>query len=194
MITGARSRGDSPRRSARPCSVTMISKSCSVWSIWDANGTMHEMPVGSVFDGRLAKQKFCISFMLLMLRNNEPWRSVHDGKLSVSQKIGWTTQTVQHPRAKSIGWICMGILEILWDRKIKSGSSSKTHDVNFQGSVHGNDTQPPNDFRRVCNLLTPQQEPVLIMFPVLVEVVESVGAETDRCSGGKLQLSRVEER
>ena len=43
MTARARSRGANPRKSARPCSVTRISTSCSAWSICEANGTTEEM-------------------------------------------------------------------------------------------------------------------------------------------------------
>ena len=78
MMSGARSRGLNPRKSASPCSVTTISRSCSnqgrqpsvtseheakkkkntdvkyapVWSTWLAKGTIQLMPVGSVLLGR----------------------------------------------------------------------------------------------------------------------------------------------
>ena len=40
MISKARSRGAKPRKSAKPTSVTKMSTSCSVWSIWEHIGTM----------------------------------------------------------------------------------------------------------------------------------------------------------
>ena len=43
MMTSARLRGESPRRSARPCSVTITITSCSVWSTWLAIGTIDEI-------------------------------------------------------------------------------------------------------------------------------------------------------
>lgn len=48
----ARSRGNIPRRSATPCSVTMISMSCSVWSACGTIGTMREMSSLSAVDGK----------------------------------------------------------------------------------------------------------------------------------------------
>src|SRR6478735_2126969 len=43
MIRSARARGDRPRRSARPCSVTTTCTSCSVWSTWLTIGTIVEI-------------------------------------------------------------------------------------------------------------------------------------------------------
>ena len=40
MTLRARCCGARPRRSARPCSVTMTCTSCSVWSVCEAMGTM----------------------------------------------------------------------------------------------------------------------------------------------------------
>ena len=43
MTCIARSRGAKPRKSAKPCSVTKISTSCSLWSTWLAIGTTLEI-------------------------------------------------------------------------------------------------------------------------------------------------------
>ncbi|MNX99642.1 hypothetical protein D3C86_1321020 [compost metagenome] len=43
MMTWARCLGDRPRRSARPCSVTMTCTSWVMWSTWLAMGTMAEI-------------------------------------------------------------------------------------------------------------------------------------------------------
>ncbi|MNV66882.1 hypothetical protein D3C71_1596570 [compost metagenome] len=51
MMTWARSRGDRPRRSARPCSVTMIWVSCSVWSTCEHIGTMQLILPSLATDG-----------------------------------------------------------------------------------------------------------------------------------------------
>ncbi|MOA57930.1 hypothetical protein D3C78_1822120 [compost metagenome] len=47
----ARSRGDRPRKSARPCSVTMICVSCSVWSTCEHMGTMQLILPSLATDG-----------------------------------------------------------------------------------------------------------------------------------------------
>ena len=43
MTCCARWVGESPRRSARPCSLTSTATSCSVWSTWLAIGTKAEI-------------------------------------------------------------------------------------------------------------------------------------------------------
>ena len=51
MTCWARRRGGKPRRSARPCSVTMTWVSRSVWSTWLTIGTMHEIAPPLAVDG-----------------------------------------------------------------------------------------------------------------------------------------------
>ncbi|MNV59759.1 hypothetical protein D3C71_1522030 [compost metagenome] len=51
ITTRARLRGVSPRRSARPCSVTITDTSCSVWSTWLTIGTIAEMLPFLAVDG-----------------------------------------------------------------------------------------------------------------------------------------------
>ena len=53
----ARSRGARPRRSARPCSVTMTCTSCSVWSTWLTIGTIAEIAPFLAVEGDRKKLK-----------------------------------------------------------------------------------------------------------------------------------------
>ena len=55
------------------CSVTMTSRSCSVWSTWVHMGTMQETPVGSVFEGLV--EGVCIILIFALRRKSaEPPR------------------------------------------------------------------------------------------------------------------------
>ena len=53
MIACARSFGLLPRRSATPCSVTMMLTSCSLWSTWETIGTMALILPSLATDGQV---------------------------------------------------------------------------------------------------------------------------------------------
>ena len=90
MISLARSFGAMPRHSARPCSVTTQSRSCSVWSMCEQCGTTQEMPFGSVLLGRRR-------------------RGVHDLQEAVAQEVAGAAETVDHPGAADQGRVGVGI-------------------------------------------------------------------------------------
>lgn len=69
--------------------------------------------------------------------------SVHDAELGIAQKVGRTTETVEHARATDHGRVGMGV------------------DIDFDGSVHGNATKATDDFGRVGDLLRAQQKAIL---------------------------------
>lgn len=66
-------------------------------------------------------------------------------------------------------------------------------DVNLDGGVHADDSQTANDLGRVGHLLAAQQQLVVVSFPVVVEALEAVGREADRCGRGEVETARVEE-
>src|SRR5256885_11998466 len=68
MMTWARLRGDRPRRSARPCSVTMICVSCSVWSTCEHMGDRKST--------RLNSSHLVISYAVFCLKKKQ--RSTSD--------------------------------------------------------------------------------------------------------------------
>jgi hypothetical protein len=70
-------------------------------------------------------------------------RSMHDTQLGITQKVVRSTKTVQHGRSAHHGGV------------------SLTVNIEFHGSIHGNDTQSTDDFRVVGNLLRAKQKLVL---------------------------------
>ena len=65
--------------------------------------------------------------------------------------------------------------------------------IHFDGSVHANNTKSPDDLGRVGDLLGAQKKLGSIVVPVLVEAVETVGGEADRCGCGEIEVTTVEE-
>ena len=52
-------------------------------------------------------------------------------------------------------------------------------DVDFDRRVHADDAQPPDNFRRVGDLLRAEEEPGRVLVPFLVEASEAVRGEAD---------------
>jgi hypothetical protein len=66
-------------------------------------------------------------------------------------------------------------------------------DVDFDGRVHSDDAQAPDNFRAVGDLLAAQEEFRRVLVPVLVEALEAVGREADAGGGGEVEVPGVEE-
>ena len=100
---------------------------------------------------------------------------MHDRVFCRAQKVCTTAEAVEHAAAHYAGRICVCV------------------DIDFDGSIHADDTEAADDFRRVGDLLGAQEQLGSILVPVFVEAVETVGREADGCCGGEVEVSRVEE-
>jgi hypothetical protein len=88
-------------------------------------------------------------------------RSVHNTQLRVPQEIGTSSKSVQHPAPERVRRVGVSV------------------DVDFERSVHGDDTQTANDFGGVGDLLGAEEELVHILVPVGVEGLEHLWGESD---------------
>lgn len=102
-------------------------------------------------------------------------RRVHDGVLCGAEEVCGAAEAIQHAGAHDAGGICVGV------------------DVDFDGRVHSNNTQPSNNFGAVGHLLAAQEQLGRVAVPVFVEALEAVGGEADRGRGGEVEVARVEE-
>lgn len=66
-------------------------------------------------------------------------------------------------------------------------------DVDFDRSIHANDTESSDDLRAVGHLLRSQKQLWRVLIPVVVEALETLGREADRGCGGEVEISAVEE-
>lgn len=65
--------------------------------------------------------------------------------------------------------------------------------IDFDWSVHTNNAQASNDLRRVGHLLGSQQQLPSIILPAVVESLESIWGESNRCCSRKVQMTTVKE-
>lgn len=65
-------------------------------------------------------------------------------------------------------------------------------DVNFNRRVHRDNAQATDDLRVVADLLTAQQQLVVVVVPALVEALETLWRQTDRGRGSEVEIARVE--
>jgi hypothetical protein len=66
-------------------------------------------------------------------------------------------------------------------------------DVDFDGCVHSDDAQAPDNLGAVGDLLRAQEEFRGVLVPVLVEALEAIGREADAGGGGEVEVAAVEE-
>jgi hypothetical protein len=102
-------------------------------------------------------------------------RSVHDGVLGVTQEIGRATETVKHTAAhyaSAVG-VCV--------------------DIDLDGSVHADDAQSLDNLRGVRDGLRAEKELRSVAVVVVVETLEALRTEADRCSSGEVEIAAVEE-
>jgi hypothetical protein len=66
-------------------------------------------------------------------------------------------------------------------------------DIDLNWRVHANYTETSDDFRVVRDLLGAQEKLVVVLFPTIVEALETFRREANGCCGGKVQTSGIEE-
>lgn len=102
-------------------------------------------------------------------------RCMHDTKLRISQKVRRATETVEHPRTHDASTVCVGV------------------NVHLDWRVHTDHSQTADDLWRVRHLLWPQEQLASIVLPAIVESLEAVGRESDRCGSCEIEMTAVEE-
>ena len=75
-------------------------------------------------------------------------RRVHDAVLGATQKVGTAAQSVQHPGTHDAGAVGVGI------------------DVDFDGGVHADDAEAPDDLGRIGDLLRAEEELGVVVLPL----------------------------
>jgi hypothetical protein len=88
-------------------------------------------------------------------------RRVHDAVFGRAEEVRRTAQPVQHPAAHDAGRVGVRV------------------DVDFDRRVHADDAQPPDNFRRVRDLLRAEEKLGRVLVPFLVEAGEAVRGEAD---------------
>lgn len=156
IMTRARSRGDKPRTSARPCRIAQN----------------HVYEVLLIEDTHLFRDDdvqivLCLVHMRRHRHNAADANRiglagtragrVHDTVLRRAQKVRATSQSVEHPAAHDTRAICVGV------------------DVDLDGSVHADDAEATNDLGRIGNLLGAEKQPGRVILPPVVEAFEAVG-------------------
>ena len=82
---------------------------------------------------------------------------MHNTVLGASKEIRTPTKAVQHPAAHHTRAVRMRV------------------DVHFNGSVHADDAQTPDDLGRITDLLRAQDKFGRIVLPACVEALEAFG-------------------
>src|SRR5690242_84250 len=117
---------------------------------------------------------------------------VHDGVLGGAEEVSRATKTVQDARTHDAGGVGVGV------------------DINFDGCVHAivelamrfyvdysadipNNTKTADNLRRVRHLLRTEQKLWYVVLPALVEALEALRRETNRCGGSEVKVARVEQ-
>ena len=114
-MSGARSRGLNPRKSASPCSVTTISRSCSNQGRQPSVKSEHEAK-------KKHRRKVRTSLVYMARKRNDTTNarrirfarartgSMHDRKFRISQEIGRATDSVEHAGSQDVGRVGVGVL------------------------------------------------------------------------------------
>lgn len=100
---------------------------------------------------------------------------MHDAVLAAPQEVGRASETVEHTTAHDVRAVGVGV------------------EVHFDGSVHAYTPQPPNNLRRIRDLLRAQEEFGCVAVPVLIEAVKAIGGKADGSCGCEVEVPRVEE-
>lgn len=66
-------------------------------------------------------------------------------------------------------------------------------DVDFDGCVHADHAKSTDDFGGVRDLLSAEEEFIVVLLPAVVESLETVGGEAYGCCSGEVEPARVEE-
>jgi len=101
-------------------------------------------------------------------------RCVHDGVLGGAEEVGAATEAVEHAGAHHAGRVCVCVY------------------IYFDGGVHADDTQTTDDLGRIRDLLRAEEQLRSILLPVIVETLEAVGREANRCCRREIKIPRVE--
>lgn len=103
----------SRERSQHLAAVTSKVQTGLLWSTWVANGTMQEIPVGSVLLGRLQaerrRQSDAQTPDIRPFGGSVRRRRVHDTELGVAEEVGAAADAVQHARAECVGRVGVGV-------------------------------------------------------------------------------------
>ena len=81
---------------------------------------------------------------------------MHNAVFGGAEEIGGASKTVQHSGTHDTGAVGMSV------------------DVDFNWGVHADNSQSPNNLRRVGDLLGSEEELVVILFPAIVETFEAI--------------------
>jgi hypothetical protein len=101
--------------------------------------------------------------------------SVHDRVLGVAEEIGGSTETVEHTATHHASTVGVGV------------------DVDLDGGVHADNSQSLDDLRGVGDGLGAKEELRRVTFVVVVEALETVGAESDGGRGREVEVAAVEQ-
>lgn len=101
--------------------------------------------------------------------------SVHDGVLGVAEEIGGSTKTVEHTATHHASAVGVGV------------------DVDLDRGVHADDSQSLNNLGRVGNGLGTEEKLGCVTLVVVVETLETVGAESNGGCSSEVKVAAVEE-
>ena len=100
---------------------------------------------------------------------------VHDGVLGVAEEVGGATETVQHAAAHHASAVGVGV------------------DVDLNGGVHADNSQSLDNLGGVGDGLGTKEELRRVTLVVVVEALETVGAESNGGRGSEVEVAAVEE-
>jgi len=82
---------------------------------------------------------------------------MHDAVFCTSEEVSRPAKAVQHTRAHYAGTVCVGV------------------DVNFDGGVHADHSQSPDDLGAVGDLLGAKEKFRCVFVPPVVKALEAFG-------------------